>query len=207
MKRFLLVASPSIKDKRIFLRKSQFAAEQGWSRSYVTKLKDQKRLVLSADGKLVDVAATLEKLQSTNDPGKESVRQHHASGRAYKYAGSLVQPDTQTGEKVSDNINSDPTYWENKSRREIALAKLAELELAKRNGELVDRASVEAMSFATGRMTRDAIFGLLPSLASELALLKDTFQIEAKMREAVREVFIDLSKITADDLAKALESS
>ena len=44
---------------------SAFAAAQGWSRSYVSKLKDQDRLVFTADG-LVDFAASLERIKATS---------------------------------------------------------------------------------------------------------------------------------------------
>ena len=46
--------------KNKFLNKSQFAVTQGYSPSYVTKLKKQGRLVMcSFDSKLIDVDATV----------------------------------------------------------------------------------------------------------------------------------------------------
>jgi hypothetical protein len=187
-----------------YLTKSQFAASQGWSPSYVTKLKDQGRLVLCPQGKRVDVAATLAKLQQTTDPGKEAVRQHHAAGRVEKHVGAQVRPDAPAEEPPA-STGSDPKYWEAKARREDALAELAQLELSRKQGDLVERQRVEATAFAIGRMLRDAALGLPTKLAPELAAMTDAFQIELKLREALRQIFADAAKMTADDLERILE--
>lgn len=185
-----------------YLSKSQFAARQGWSPSYITKLKDQERLVLSPDGKQVDVEATLIKMQRTSAPEKEAVRQHHAAGRTEKHVGAHTKPDAPNEEQGG---SSDPKYWESKARREGALAELAELELSKRRGELVDRVRVESAAFSIGRMLRDAVLGLPTQLAPEIASMTDAFEIETKLRESLRRVFSDTIKLTADDLDKAME--
>lgn len=186
-----------------YLSKSQFATQQGWSPSYVTKLKDQDRLVLAPDGKMVDVAATLLRLKRTSAPEKEAVRQHHAAGRTERHVGVHTKPDAPDDD--GSGGSADPKYWNNKARREGALAELAELELSKKRGELVDRARVESVSFSVGRMVRDSVFGLLPQLAPELASMTDAFAIEIKLRDALRQVFADTTKLTAADLDRAME--
>lgn len=51
-----------------FCSQADFARLQGWGKPYVTKLKLQGRLVMKADDdKLVDVAASLAKIQSTTE--------------------------------------------------------------------------------------------------------------------------------------------
>jgi hypothetical protein len=190
-----------------YLSKSQFAASQGWSASYITKLKDQGRLVFNDDGKLIDVPATLAILKRTQDPGKESVRQHHADERSEKHVGSHVKfnappGDDQAADKSAVN---NPKYWDAKARREDMLADLAQLELGEKRGVLVDRKRVEAMSFAAGRMLRDAVLGLPTQLAPQLANMTDAFQIEIRLRDALRQVFADMAKMSVDDLDKAME--
>lgn len=182
------------------LSRSEFASAQGWSPSYVTKLGKQGRLVLDESGKLVDVAATLARLKRTEDPGKAGVKQHHAASRSEKH----VRHDAPADD-VSPVAAADPRYWDNKARREGALAELAELELAKRRGELVDRARVESAAFAIGRMLRDAVLGLPTQLAPALASVTDSFEVEAQLRTALRRVFEDTARLTADDLDKAME--
>lgn len=186
-----------------YLSRSEFAAAQGWSPSYVTKLGKQGRLVLDADGRLVDVAATLAGLKRTADPAKDGVRQHHAAERTEKHVGAHTKPDAP-GDEVGGNA-ADPKYWESKARREGALAELAELELAKKRGDLVDRARVESAAFSIGRLLRDAVLGLPTQLAPAIASMTDAFAIEKKLLEALRQVFADTIKMTADDLAKAME--
>jgi hypothetical protein len=188
-----------------YLSKSEFAASQGWSPSYVTKLKDQARLVLSADGKKVNLQATLALLQKTTDPGKESVRMHHAAERTEKHVGVHARHDAPSEDVPGGTASANPKYWEAKANREDNLAQLAQLELAKKRGDLVDRQRVETVAFASGRMLRDAMLGLPTQLAPELATMTDAFQIEVKMREALRKVLADHAQMTADDLLKAME--
>jgi hypothetical protein len=187
-----------------YLSKSKFADEQGWGPSYVTKLGKQGRLILSADKKLVDVEATLAVLRRTDDPGKEHVRQHHAAGRTEKNVGIHIKHDAPSDDEPA-GISADATYWTSKARREGALAELAELELAKKRGGLVELPRVEAIAFAAGRTLRDTVMGLPTQLAPVFASMTDTFQIETKMRDALRQVFADAAKMTADDLSRTSE--
>ena len=55
------------------LTQSAFAAHLGIARSYVTQLKKEGRLVMSEDGKLVDLEASQAKIAETADPGKAAV--------------------------------------------------------------------------------------------------------------------------------------
>ena len=186
-----------------YLSKSQFAIQQGWSPSYVTKLKGQDRLVFSPDGKLVDVFATMALMKRTSAPEKEAVRQHHAAGRLEKHVSAYTKPSAPDDPPA--NPSADPKYWDSKARREGALAELAELELSKKRGELVDRARVESAAFSIARMLRDAVLGLPTRLAPSIASMTDAFLIETMLRDALRQVLADTVKLTADDLDKAME--
>jgi hypothetical protein len=189
-----------------FLSRSEFAAQQGWSPSYVTKLGKQGRLVFDQAEKLIDVAATLARLRRTEDPAKSAVRDHHAAARVGKHVTPLVQHSAPPNAEKPPT-DSDPKYWGNKTRREGALAELAELELAKKRGELVERAQVESMAYGAGRMLRDAVLGLPTKLAPEFANMTDPYQIELKMRAALRAVFEDAAKMSVDDLRRSSEPS
>lgn len=187
-----------------YLSKSAFAASQNWSASYVTKLKDQNRLVMEPGGKRVNVEATLALLGRTSDPGKESVRQHHAAGRTDRHVGAHVRPDAP--EDLPENgRGADPKYWDAKAQREQNLAELAALELGKKRGELVEREKVEAAAFASGRVLRDTLLGLPVQLAPELAALNDPAVVENKLREAIRKALADHARMTVDDLNKIME--
>ena len=87
------------------------------------------------------------------------------------------------------------------------LAELAELELARKRTELVDRVRVEAMAFSAGRTLRDSVLGLPTRLAPLFATMSDPFEIEVQLRNALRQVFADAAKMTAEDLARSSEQS
>src|SRR3569623_1740648 len=58
-----------------YVSKSAFAKIYGCAQSYVTKLKELNRLVLSEDGKRVNVEASLRLIEATGDPIKLGVRE------------------------------------------------------------------------------------------------------------------------------------
>jgi hypothetical protein len=60
-------------------KKSAFARRLGVSPSYITKLGDEGRLVL--EGRLVNVEASLARIDATKDPNRDDVRQRHARSR------------------------------------------------------------------------------------------------------------------------------
>ncbi len=163
-----------------YLTKSQFAKRQGWSRSYVSKLSGQGKLIrCPGNPKLIDVAASLTALGRSFEPGAPSGD------------GAIV-------------ASPDPNYWSHKTRHEAALAKLSEMELAKKAGELVDAKRVEEAAFASGRMLRDAVLGLPTRLAPELAAMTDAFQIEVRMRNELRQILADMAKMTVADLSRVI---
>ena len=190
-----------------YLSKLRFAESQGWSPSYVSKLGSQGRLVLDASNKLVNVDATLAGLRRTSDPGKSAVRQRHQENRVEKHVGQHVKSDAPASNDEPASAGADTKYWGNKSRREGALAELAELELARKRTELVDRVRVEAMAFSAGRTLRDSVLGLPTRLAPLFATMSDPFEIEVQLRNALRQVFADAAKMTAEDLARSSEQS
>lgn len=190
-----------------FVSRADFARMRGWNRSYVTKLSQQGRLVLSPDGKLVDVPATLARLSESSDPGRAHVAARHAADRTEKHVSAYVRPDAPSGDGVvppkagADGVD-ESGYWKSKGRREAALAEMAELELQSKMGALVDRAKVEHAVESLHRMLRDNVLGLPTRLAPELASMTDAFEIEVKMRTAIRALLEDLSKLTTQDLGQ-----
>ena len=193
-------------DGENLLSKSAFAERQGWSPSYVTKLSKQGRLITSDDGKFVKVSETLALLSRTSDPAKEAVRQHHKGARTERHVGAHTKPSAPAGEEGGSGA-ADPAYWSAKARREGALADLAEHELAVKRSEYVERRRVESAAYAAGRMLRDAVLGLPTQLSPELANLTDSREIEMKLRAALRKVFEDAARMTADDLDKAMRET
>ncbi len=181
-----------------YLSRSAFAALQGWSPSYITKLGDQGRLKFCPDNPLlIDVAATLADLLRTGDPRKATVRLHHAAVRVAKHVTPYLRADAPDD---APQASADPKYWASKARREGALASIAEMELAGMRRDLVARQRVEAIASLAGEKLREAMLRLPPLLSPEFAAMGDAFAIEVKLRDALRRVFVEASKMTPDDL-------
>ncbi len=184
-----------------FLTKSEFAASQGWRPSYVTKLKDQGRLVMSEDGKKVDVAATLAKLKETSDPSKVGVQKRHADERNEKDVGQ----HTRSSAPDEPDSASYGAFQTARARREHYLAQQAELEYKRMCGDLVERAPVEAAAEKTGRMLRDTMLGLPTKVAPQLIAVTDPWEIEQLLRSAIRTALDDIARLTAEDLQRLLD--
>jgi len=189
-----------------FLSKSAFAARIGRSPSYITWLKGNGRLVLSPDGKLVDVPATEAKIQETADPAKAAVAARHEENRIERDVRAHIQPsaDTPAVQPADHAPRGGPNFQRSKAHREFYLAGLAETEFYKVRGNLVERAAVEDAAFAAGRMLREQFFGLAPQLAGELVGMSDPWDIEKHLTDTFRRLFTEAAKMNSVDLEKAI---
>lgn len=191
-----------------YLTKSEFAARRGWSKSYVSKLASQDRLVLSADGK-VDVEATEALLAESADPSKAAVAARHEEHRVERDVRSHLQPggDTPAVQPLVQQPGKGLDFQKARAHREFYLAQLAEAEFNKVQGNLVERKSVEEAAFAAGRTLRDLVFGLAPQLAAELTGMSDSWEVEKRLTGAFRQVFDDAAKMSGADLNQAMTQS
>ncbi|AZE46986.1 hypothetical protein C4K04_1294 [Pseudomonas chlororaphis] len=190
------------------LTKSEFAARHGWSKSYVSKLAKQDRLVLTTDGK-VDVEATEALLAESADPSKAAVAARHEENRIERDVRSQLQPggDTPAVQPLEPVPGGGHNFQRSKAHREFYLAQLAEAEFHKVQGNLVERQAVEDAAFAAGRMLRDQMFGLAPQLAAEVAGMSDPWEIEKHLSGAFRRVFTEAGKMNSADLERAITQS
>ena len=191
-----------------FLSKSEFAARRGWSKSYVSKLASQDRLVLADDGK-VDVVATEALLAESADPSKAAVAARHEENRVERDVRSHLQPggDTPAVQPLVQQPGKGLDFQKARAHREFYLAQLAEAEFNKVQGNLVERKAVEDAAFAAGRTLRDLMFGLAPQLAAELTGMSDSWEIEKYLTGAFRQVFEDAAKMSGADLKQAMTQS
>lgn len=191
-----------------YLTKSEFAARRGWSKSYVSKLANQDRLVLTADGK-VDVEATETLLAESADPSKAAVAARHEENRVERDVRTHLQTvgDTPAVQPPVPQPGKGPDFQKARAHREYYLAQLAEAEFNKVQGNLVERKAVEDAAFAAGRTLRDLVFGLAPQLAAELTGMSDSWEIEKHLAGAFRQVFDDAAKMSGADLKQAMTQS
>ena len=122
--------------------KSEFARLNGWSKAYVTKLKDEGRLVLTDDGKQVKVAESLALIQETT--------------RAHERASPPAVPT------AIQSLEEEGRRLDNR-RKKLELAKSLEL--------VVDVADVNARVAEAGTLLRRRLEAWPHRLAPQLAAL------------------------------------
>lgn len=193
---------------QLFLSKSAFAARIGRTPSYITWLKDNQRLVLSPNGKQVDVLATEALILETADPSKVAVAARHQQDRiqrdVYSQLSPLVEPTTTAAPRFSAIGEKHPDFQKARALREHNMAQLAEIELHKAQGSLVDRIAVETGAYNAGRLLRDQLFGPLPQLSHDLAVMTDPWQIEKHLTATIRRTLEEAERLSSADLEHAL---
>lgn len=153
------------------VRQSEFARIIGCGRSYVAALKKAGRLVMTDDGKLVDVEASEARIAATADPAKAPVAERHAGARAAAVDGQ--KPLKTVPDDDSTIAAAAPDYQRARARREEANACLAEIELACTLGKLMEASAVVAAIADAGTTLRSVLETLPAVLAPQLATLSD----------------------------------
>jgi len=193
-----------------FVGKAQFATIYGCSRPYISQLVKDKRLVLSEDGKLVNVEASLRLLDVSADPSKAGVRERwkaHREGRTF--GGTAPEPEQATGPAVAapagEQLALDVApgaavvapkapnhYHDARTLREQAQAQLAQIELAKAQGRALD-----------GESTLRAIADVITSARTEIMMFRDRLApLVAPITDA-RKVY-DLIEVECERLLEKL---
>lgn len=204
-----------------FVNRSEFAALRGCAKSYVTKLGHQGRLVLDPTGKLIDVAATAAMLERTDDPARGGDRakkyqmahaQATALGMLPRPGLASAAPEPRPGAAVDGGGSGDtPAYRNAATRERVAKARLAELDLAEKAGNLVRRAEVEAAVFSLARQAQDALDAIADRLSTQLAAESDPARVHKLLSDDVRRVMQQIADarplpaLTAEQLAAAVE--
>ena len=196
----------------MYLSKSAFAARIGRAPSYITWLKNNNRLVLTADGKQVDVTASEALIRDTADPSKAAVADRHQQERlqrdVYSQLSSHVEPTTMVAPpSLIVPTGQLPDFQKARALREHNLAQLAEIELHKAKGALVAMSAVQTGAYNAGRMLRDQLLGMPPQLAPELASMTDPWEIEKHLTAAIRRSLEDAERMSSADLEHQLTTS
>lgn len=156
------------------VRKSAFAEAQGWAKSYVTKLAQEGRLVLTDDGRVL-VAESLQRIAQT----------------------------TGAPERASDQVVSTQ-YRGDRDRREFYDAENARLDLEERLGKLLDVAEVNAAIAAAGTMFRQRLEGLPHRLAPQIAAMAgNEARIRTLLADEVELLLTDVSRRMSQACAAA----
>lgn len=157
---------------------AEFARLLGVAKSYVTKLKEQGRLVMDAGGKLVDIEASKARIAATADPGKADI--------------SAQWQAPQPPKAPEGDEDGTPSYQDARAEKERFAAKMAKLEYERAIGKLVDKAEVQAVVEDVITQFRQGLENLPYRLAPELvgqdldgirsALKQEIFEALGKMQ-------------------------
>lgn len=182
-----------------FVKRAEYARMRGWDRSYITKLQRQGRVVLSADGTLVDWAATDECIGVTSDPSKTGVQQRWAEGRAQQQMLDMASAQAGTAPAVPAGAapKIESPFHQARAEREHYNSQMARLEYQWVTGLLISRPRVEDASHTIGRSLRDRVLGMAPRIAPELAAISDPWELEKQLTAALRQVLDDVAAVGA----------
>jgi hypothetical protein len=166
---------------------TRFANILECSKSYVTQLKADGRLVLTEDNQRVRVAESLERIRATADPAKAGVVARHAANRdAGAEQGTPAAQAPATGAEDDDEGEGGGDRYQHwRARNERAKALAAERDNRVRDGELLEAGDVAATVTTAITVLRNRLEALADVLGPQLAAEGDEARCRALVAESV----------------------
>ncbi len=192
--------------------RKEFAEILGVRPSYITKLGHEGRLVLTPDGKRVEVEATQEMIARTTG-GRPDVSSRHAAARGEAKAtsarGWAGRPEKNAPKRENEGAeNSDPERLvDAKTRKERAQADQEEMKAEQMRGNLIAREDVDAAMRFVGGSIRAALEVMPDQLAPLVAPITDLAEVHELITQTCRDALygigdaIERQKV---ELAKAI---
>lgn len=155
------------------------------SRSYITTLRRNGRLVMA--GRRVDVDASRKRIKETESgaPQHTAARQHWENERN---APDAPAPEAGNGEQLIPNTRA---YWDR--RAAAATAEMREIELAKMKGDLIPREDVDFVLKDFGAVWRGLLENLPDRLAPQVYPLTTLEETNAVIVEAAEELQTEMA--------------
>lgn len=164
------------------LSQAEYAKHRGVSEAAVSKAIKAKRITLTQDGRIDPVAADA---------------QWAANSRVRAGTGRSPAPSTRDPSEGADEGVEKPgsnDYWDARSRREMAEAETAEMELAKLKGELIEVKAVENVWSKTCSAVREHLLQVRARLAPQLAAESDPFKVDQLLEAEHNQALAELAK-------------
>ena len=140
---------------RLGMSEREYARYAGVSRGCVQKARSSGRLVLHPDGSIDAAASDALRLQAT-DPSKQRGR-HAALAKPVPQEALNAVSDILRDQSIpAGGTAGELTFLQARTASEVMKAQLRAIELAKKKGELVDRARATTLAFGLARQERDA---------------------------------------------------
>jgi len=151
------------------MTQAEYAAHRGVRPSYITKLKQEGRLVMTDDGR-VDADASDARIGNTSDPGRDDVADRHQANR------SGVQ-------SAPDGVGN--SYQAARAVKERFLALEAKRSYEQAMGLLRDGREVESIVAAAMTELRQRLESMAGTMAPELAAMTDEGRVRAYLRDEI----------------------
>lgn len=149
----------------------QYAKRIGKSKQYISTLVKQGKLILK-DGKI--------------DPQQADKRLEEIK--------NLARDRSNGGSKKKEKIS----FWDAQARKEVAKAKLAELEYEMKIGKVIDAEEIYNEQFKKARILRDNILNIpdriLPLLNAEKKISKQMEMFQRELRLILKEFSDDIKR-------------
>lgn len=185
---------------------SNFARHLGVKPGYITQLRKDDRLVLTDDGKRVRVAESIARIETTRDPSKTAVTEHHAAERARKRAPATLpasEPADSTDPASTPAEKVGTTYQAARAVKERYLAMAAKRDYELSMQELLRTAEVRAAITGAVTTLRTSLESLPDSIAPVLAAEADEHRVRVLLAEEIEVLLSNLAaafdRIAAED--------
>lgn len=171
---------------------TEFARHIGCKQSYASELKRDGRLVMSQDGKRVQVAESIARIEATRDPSKAGVAQRHALERgADANTGHETAFPPLDGDERSAPAEGQYSFQDAKAKREHWAAEREHAAFRKEVGELMERGEVVAAFADAGAALRAKLEAWASVLPPQL-IGRDEAAIRATLADQVEQLLHDL---------------
>jgi hypothetical protein len=165
---------------------SEYSKRRGVTLTAIQRAIDDGRIARAVrrhgKGYLIDPEMADAELAANNDPTRGGKREK-GIGVASEDADAPIETTSDGGE----------TLTEAKTRHERLKADLAALELAEKEGRLVEAAAVEREAFRVARAVRDSILNIPDRVSGDLAAETDAFAIHQKLTAELRKALEGLA--------------
>jgi len=180
-----------------FMTQAEFGRHMGYkSRSRVTQLKDDGRLVFNADG-LIDVEASIIRIQETADPNRDDVRSRHEANRE-----PAPQPEMEKAGKGKEGTSS--LFQKARAEKEMYQALTAKADYEKMIGNLVSKDDMKAAVSDVVTTFRQGLENLPHRISAEL-VGKDINEIRITLKQAIQHELANMERNFTEKLSQPSE--
>lgn len=177
------------------LTQKAFAEHIGCRPSYITKLKQDGRLVIGDDG-LVRVAESIARIEATRDPAKRAVAERHAAERGATLQAAAGEGADKPAEDPATLAN--PDYQAARAKREHYAAEREEMRYRQEAGELLVAVEVEGEVATILTELRTRLEALPDTLGPQLAPITDEQQVRTRLAEEIELALAEVARRMGD---------